>query len=176
MDSNAAMVKGQFLDPDPEPAYYKTLEQLKDLTKWYAIGVRSKKDKITPENAHERMAKRRCITTGRRFYSFRVDFCAGCAAIDWSSPPANLESAADQHCALANTPCSKHPSGAIDGCKVCNRPNGIVLPVDKIRAQFTKPESKASKSARAAEHNRQLAAQMAAGEGVFAPPQGGRRG
>ena len=43
---------------------------------------------------------------------------------------------------------------------------------DKIRAQFAKPESKASKSARAAEYNRQLAAQMAAGEGEFAPPQG----
>ena len=170
------MVKGQFLDPPREPNYWKTPKQLKDLEKWYAIGVASKKDKINPEGAHERMAKRQCVTTGRRFYSFRVDFCEGCAGVDWSAPPPDLAAVSAQRCALANTPCSKHPNGVHEGCKVCNRPNGIVLPVDKIRAYFAKPESKASKSAAAAQHNQELAEQMAAGEGVFAPVVGAQRG
>ena len=145
--ADAAAIKGQLLDPPTEPAYFKTLEQLKDLDEMYAVGMARKKDKVAPELAIEPMAKCRCITTHSLFCSFRVEFCAGCVAVDWSDPPANAYAGdnPDKHCALlADTPCTKHQSGVAQSCRQCNCENGIVLRVGQVRAYFAKSDPKFS--------------------------------
>ena len=84
-------MKGQFRDAPQADAYYKTPQQRLQLDGWYKEGRADKAKRVTAELAVERMEKRRCVTSGRRFFSWRTDFCSSCAAVDRAAPPLGLD-------------------------------------------------------------------------------------
>ena len=154
----------------------------------FARGVADKKHKVGPETTRDLMLKRRCVTTGRRFYSSRLDHCQQCAAIDRANPPTGID--VTRLCARATDKCAKHGEGGKLAakphkgtskcqcsacCKDCGRPNGIVLSVQHITMHYAasaRSRGDQAASVVAAVHNQALAADMGAGVGVFAAGTG----
>ena len=148
--TDIAAVAGQFYDPPRAKNYYKTPKQLEELKQWFDDGMADKKKKVSPELANERMRQRLCVSSGRRFYSFRKDFCRSCADLLPGQP--DPERYARR--------CATEASG---------RENGIVLPVATIRSHFSGLTSAGKKKGANRAHNINLANQMALGVGHFAP-------